>query len=31
MMEAVAADATLGDIGTVFREAYGDWDVPIKF
>jgi methylmalonyl-CoA mutase N-terminal domain/subunit len=31
MMEAVAADATLGDIGGVFRESYGDWDIPIRF
>jgi hypothetical protein len=31
MMEAVAADATLGDIGGVFRESFGDWDIPIKF
>lgn len=31
MMEAVAADATLGDIGGVFRESFGDWDIPIRF
>jgi methylmalonyl-CoA mutase N-terminal domain/subunit len=30
MMEAVAADVTIGEIGAVFREVYGDWDVPIK-
>jgi len=29
MMAAVAADATLGEIGGVFREAFGDWDTPI--
>jgi methylmalonyl-CoA mutase, N-terminal domain len=31
MIEAVAADATLGDIGDVFREVFGDWHVPIQF
>jgi methylmalonyl-CoA mutase N-terminal domain/subunit len=30
MMEAVAADATLGDIGAVFRDVFGDWSVPLK-
>lgn len=29
MMEAVGADATLGEIGDVFRESYGDWKVPL--
>ena len=29
MMAAVAADATLGEIGTVFRDVFGDWDTPI--
>jgi methylmalonyl-CoA mutase, N-terminal domain len=29
-MNAVDADATLGDIGTVFREAFGDWHSPIR-
>jgi methylmalonyl-CoA mutase, N-terminal domain len=31
MIEAVDADATLGDIGNVFRDAFGDWRVPIEF
>jgi methylmalonyl-CoA mutase N-terminal domain/subunit len=31
MMEAVAAEATLGDIGTVFRSTFGDWKSPIHF
>lgn len=29
MMAAVDADVTLGEIGNVFREVYGDWDTPI--
>jgi len=31
MMEAVQADVTLGEIGGVFRESFGDWNVPIRF
>jgi methylmalonyl-CoA mutase N-terminal domain/subunit len=31
LLEAVVAEATLGDIGTVFRSAFGDWDSPIHF
>lgn len=31
MLDAVAADVTLGEIGDVFREVFGDWDVPISF
>lgn len=31
MLDAVAADATLGDIGDLFRETFGDWTVPIQF
>ena len=30
MMDAVAADVTLGEIGDVFREVFGDWDAPIS-
>lgn len=30
MMEAVAADATLGDVGAVLREVFGDWNVPLE-
>ena len=29
MMDAVDADATLGEIGGVYREVFGDWDTPI--
>lgn len=29
MMTAVDADATLGEIGKVFRDVFGDWDTPI--
>ena len=31
MMAAVGADASLGEIGSVMREVYGDWKVPISF
>jgi methylmalonyl-CoA mutase N-terminal domain/subunit len=31
MMDAVAADVSLGEIGDVFREVFGDWNVPIQF
>lgn len=30
MLEAVAADVTIGEIGAVFREVFGDWNVPIE-
>ncbi len=30
MMAAVDADATLGEIGDVFRQAFGDWETPIS-
>jgi len=30
MMAAVDADATVGEIGAVFRDCYGDWHVPIS-
>ena len=30
MMAAVAADASLGEIGEVFRDEFGDWRVPIR-
>jgi len=29
MMEAVDADVTLGEIGNLFRDVYGDWETPI--
>jgi methylmalonyl-CoA mutase N-terminal domain/subunit len=31
MMDAVAADVTVGEIGDVFRDVFGDWKVPIEF
>lgn len=31
MIEAVAADATVGEIGDTFRAAFGDWTPPIQF
>ena len=30
MMDAVAADVTLGEIGDVFRNVFGDWNPPIQ-
>lgn len=31
VMEAVAAQATLGEFGDVFGDVFGDWKVPISF
>ncbi len=31
MMDAVAADVTVGEIGDLFRSVFGDWRVPITF
>lgn len=31
MLAAIDADVSLGEVGEVFREAFGDWDVPIEF
>ena len=31
VIDAVEHDASLGEIGHVFREVYGDWDVPMTF
>lgn len=31
VMEAVRADATLGEVGDVFREVYGSWRFPVSF
>lgn len=28
LLEAVAANATIGEIGAIYREAFGSWDVP---
>ena len=30
MLEAVDAEVTLGEIGTVFRDAFGSWDTPVR-
>lgn len=30
VLDAVAADVTIGEIGDVFRDVYGDWQVPIS-
>jgi len=29
MMEALDSDVTLGEIGDVFRQTFGDWQPPI--
>lgn len=29
MMDAVDAEASMGEIGEVFRDVFGDWDTPI--
>lgn len=31
VLDAVGADATVGEIGDVFREVYGSWKFPISF
>ncbi|HVB52131.1 MAG TPA: acyl-CoA mutase large subunit family protein [Acidimicrobiales bacterium] len=31
VLEAVGAEATLGEIGDVFREEYGSWKFPVNF
>ncbi|MPZ60592.1 MAG: methylmalonyl-CoA mutase [Propionibacteriales bacterium] len=31
MMEAVDAEVTMGEVGAVLRDVFGDWDVPIQF
>jgi methylmalonyl-CoA mutase N-terminal domain/subunit len=30
MLDAVAADVTVGEVGGVFREVWGDWDPPFN-
>ena len=30
MMAAVGSDVTLGEIGDVFRDVFGDWNAPIS-
>ena len=31
MMDAVGADATIGEIGSIFRQVLGNWRPPIEF
>ena len=31
VMAAVQSDVTIGEIGGVFRDAYGNWDPPFNF
>lgn len=31
IMRAVQADASIGEIGEVFRNSFGVWDVPVEF
>jgi methylmalonyl-CoA mutase N-terminal domain/subunit len=31
VMEAVGADASIGEVGDVFREVYGSWRFPVSF
>jgi methylmalonyl-CoA mutase, N-terminal domain len=31
MLEAMEADVTLGEVGEIYRDAFGEWDVPVKF
>ena len=30
MMQAMDAEVTLGEIGNVFRQVYGNWNTPIQ-
>ncbi len=30
MMDALAAEVTLGEIGDVYREVFGNWNTPIQ-
>jgi methylmalonyl-CoA mutase N-terminal domain/subunit len=31
MLDAVAADVTIGEVGTVYREVFGSWDAPVRW
>jgi methylmalonyl-CoA mutase N-terminal domain/subunit len=31
MLDAMEADVTLGEVGEIYRDAFGEWDVPVKF
>jgi len=30
MMDALAAEVTLGEIGDVYRDVFGNWNTPIQ-
>jgi methylmalonyl-CoA mutase N-terminal domain/subunit len=30
MMQALEAEVTLGEIGDIWRDVFGDWDTPIQ-
>jgi methylmalonyl-CoA mutase N-terminal domain/subunit len=30
MLEALDAEVTLGEVGTVFRDTFGDWEAPVR-
>ncbi|HSD11203.1 MAG TPA: methylmalonyl-CoA mutase family protein, partial [Candidatus Binatia bacterium] len=30
MLEALDAEVTLGEVGAVFRDAFGSWDTPVR-
>jgi methylmalonyl-CoA mutase N-terminal domain/subunit len=30
MMEALEAEVTLGEVGDIYRDVFGDWDTPIQ-
>ena len=30
MIDAVDADVTVGEVGAVYREVFGTWDVPVE-
>jgi methylmalonyl-CoA mutase N-terminal domain/subunit len=31
MLDAVAADVTIGEVGAVYREVFGCWDAPLRW
>lgn len=31
MLEAMEADVTVGEVGDIYREVFGDWNVPVEF
>ena len=30
MLDALDADVTIGEVGAVYREAFGSWKVPVE-